>query len=124
MPGVITSGLQITEQPAARAAETFLAAKINGKFHGLWKGFNDNGQLSWIGNYKNNKLEGPWESFYANGRQLRSRKNYINGKLHGLWELYHKNGQLHLKTNYNNGKREGFVEEFSENGQLRSRRIS
>ena len=34
VPGVITSGLQITEQPAARAAETFLAAKINGKFHG------------------------------------------------------------------------------------------
>ena len=34
MPGVITSGLQITEQPAASAAETFLAAKINGKFHG------------------------------------------------------------------------------------------
>ena len=32
VPGVITSGLQITEQPAARAAETFLAAKIKGKF--------------------------------------------------------------------------------------------
>ena len=35
VPGVITSGLQITEQPAARAAETFLAAKTNGKFHGV-----------------------------------------------------------------------------------------
>ena len=34
VPGVITSGLQITEQPAARAAETFLAVKTNGKFHG------------------------------------------------------------------------------------------
>ena len=33
-PGVIVSGLMITEQPAARAVEIFLAAKINGKFHG------------------------------------------------------------------------------------------
>ena len=34
VPGVMTSGLQITEQPAARAVEIFLAAKINGKFQG------------------------------------------------------------------------------------------
>jgi len=30
VPGVITSGLQITEHPAASAAEIFLAAKIKG----------------------------------------------------------------------------------------------
>ena len=34
MPGVIVSGLIITEQPAARAVEIFLAAKIRGKFQG------------------------------------------------------------------------------------------
>ena len=34
-PGVTTSGLQITEQPAANAVEIFLAAKIVGKFHGV-----------------------------------------------------------------------------------------
>ena len=34
VPGVITSGLQITEHPAARAVEIFLAANIRGKFHG------------------------------------------------------------------------------------------
>ena len=33
-PGVITSGLQITEQPAASAVDIFLAAKTIGKFHG------------------------------------------------------------------------------------------
>ena len=33
-PGVITSGLQITEHPAARAVEIFLEAKTIGKFHG------------------------------------------------------------------------------------------
>ena len=34
LPGVITSGLTMTEQPAANAVEIFLDAKIIGKFHG------------------------------------------------------------------------------------------
>ena len=34
LPGVITSGLTITEHPAAKAVEIFLEAKIIGKFHG------------------------------------------------------------------------------------------
>ena len=33
-PGVITSGLTITEHPAAKAVEIFLDAKITGKFQG------------------------------------------------------------------------------------------
>ena len=33
-PGVITSGLTITEHPAAKAVEIFLEAKIIGKFQG------------------------------------------------------------------------------------------
>ena len=33
-PGVITSGLTITEQPAANAVEIFLDARTTGKFHG------------------------------------------------------------------------------------------
>ena len=33
-PGVITSGLHITEHPAAIAVAIFLAVKTRGKFHG------------------------------------------------------------------------------------------
>jgi hypothetical protein len=32
---VIVSGLIITEQPAAKEVEIFLADKVNGKFHGV-----------------------------------------------------------------------------------------
>ena len=35
LPGVITSGLQITEHPAAKAVEIFLEDKTIGKFHGI-----------------------------------------------------------------------------------------
>ena len=38
----------------------------HGRKDGLWEWFHDNVQLSWIGNYKNNKLEYPWE-YYCNG---------------------------------------------------------
>ena len=34
VPGVITSGLIITEHPAASAVEIFLEDKTRGKFHG------------------------------------------------------------------------------------------
>ena len=34
VPGVITSGLHITEHPAAKAVEIFLEAKTRGKFQG------------------------------------------------------------------------------------------
>ena len=34
-PGVITSGLTITEHPAAKAVEIFLDAKTTGKFQGI-----------------------------------------------------------------------------------------
>ena len=33
-PGVITSGFMITEHPAAKAVEIYLADKTVGKFHG------------------------------------------------------------------------------------------
>ena len=35
MPGVITSGLTITEHPAANAVEIFLEDNNNGKFQGV-----------------------------------------------------------------------------------------
>jgi len=35
VPGVITSGLTITEHPAAKAVEIFLEDKTNGKFQGV-----------------------------------------------------------------------------------------
>src|SRR5210317_18509 len=35
VPGVIVSGLIITEQPAAKDVEIFLEDKTNGKFHGV-----------------------------------------------------------------------------------------
>ena len=68
-------------------------------------------------NYKNGKLHGLWERYYDNGK-LAYKKNYKDGKLHGLWERYYDNGQLWFKENYKNGKEDGLYERYYKNGQL------
>ena len=52
---------------------------------------------------------------YDNG-QLRFIGNYKDGKESGLWELYHKNGQLWEKGNYVDGKKDGLFKYYSEDG--------
>ena len=74
----------------------------NGKKHGLWEYYHDNGQLSSKVNYENGKQHGLWEYYFDNG-QLRYKANYLNGKPHGLWEDYWRNGQLHYRKEYDNG---------------------
>ena len=64
----------------------------NGKKHGPFVRYHDNGQLKGKETYKDGKLEGLWEKFYENG-QLRSRQNYKNGKLDGLSEWFYTNGR-------------------------------
>ena len=62
--------------------------------------------------WKNGKLHGPFEEFYENG-QLECKGNWKDGYKHdGLWEYYHEDGQLWARENYKNGKREGLVESF------------
>ena len=46
--------------------------------------FWENGNLYWIGNYKNGKEHGEWKYFYENGN-LELIENWKNGKL--LYEI-------------------------------------
>ena len=59
-----------------------------------------------IGNYKDGKLDGLWESYWGNG-QLYYRCNFKDGKLDGLWEEFDKNGNLTETENYKDGKKDG-----------------
>ena len=78
----------------------------NGKRHGPWVGYWNNGQLKYKGDYKNGKREGPWVRYWSKG-QLYEKGNYKNGGKEGPWVSYHHNGQLWSKGDYKNGKREG-----------------
>ena len=90
----------------------------NGKRHGPWVFYWDNGKLRVKGTYKNGKREdGPWVSYHDTG-QLHHKGTYKDGKLDGPWIGYHYNGQLHWKGTYKDGKRDGPWVGYNKNGQL------
>ena len=52
----------------------------NGKKHGPYVQYHNNGQLWTKGTYKDGKREGPWVFYYSNG-QLLQKETYKDGKL-------------------------------------------
>ena len=78
----------------------------NGKEHGPWVHYYDNGQLNYKVTYKDGKLDSPWVSYHDNG-QLYLKGTYKDGKKDGPWVRYWENGQLSQKGTYKEGKRDG-----------------
>ena len=79
-------------------------------------------QAEYRDNYKDGKLDGLQEYWYANG-QARYRHNYKDGKWDGLWERWYAGGQREYRQNYKDGKRDGLWEAWYENGQLEYRKV-
>ena len=110
----------------------------DGKRHGLWETFHQNGLISSRGNYNNGKLVGIWkyydqsgvmkqdedygeglsETYHENG-QISQKGNYKDGNYEGLWMFYHENGKLRKKGNFKDGKQVGLLEQYEMDGQLR-----
>ena len=58
-----------------------------------------NGQLSYKGNYTNNKKTGYWEKYFPNGKPWYNG-NYLNNKQNGYWEEYYSNTNIQSKDFY------------------------
>ena len=65
----------------------------DGKKHGPWVWYHDNGQLWRKGTYKDGERDGPWVEYHDNG-QLWRKGAYKDGPPDGPWVAYHDNGQL------------------------------
>jgi antitoxin component YwqK of YwqJK toxin-antitoxin module len=89
----------------------------NGKKHGLWVRYHDNGQLSYKGTYKNGKTEGPWV-FYNEDGQLSSKGNWKDGKRDGHWVGYNRDGQIEWRRTYKNGVKDGPWVGYNKDGQI------
>ncbi len=77
----------------------------NGKKHGSWISYYDNGNLSNKGVYKNGQYEGFWVFYWSNGK-LSRKGHFKNGKENGFWEKYSLNGNPHKDTGtYKDGKK-------------------
>ncbi len=85
---------------------------------GPYESYYANGQLREKGTRKGEQSwDGAYESYHENGRP-REKKTYRGGKLDGAYETYHANGQLRRKENYKDGDRDGLAQNYDENGQL------
>jgi antitoxin component YwqK of YwqJK toxin-antitoxin module len=72
----------------------------NGKKHGVWEHYHDNGLLHRKETYKDGKEECFWKMYDINGK-LKFKNSYNLGYLiNGVLKNYHKNGKLFLRGNY------------------------
>jgi len=75
----------------------------NGKLHGLYEYYYENGQLLEKCYYVNEKQEGLYEKWYNNG-ELKIKYNCKNGILNGLYQSWNFNGTSEFSGIYKNGK--------------------
>lgn len=88
---------------------------INQKRHGINQWFFDNNKLKQESNYENGELQGN-SSFYFVTGSIFSKEFYQNGKVNGVVETFHPNGKLLGKAFFRNGIFEKPIEFFDENG--------
>lgn len=83
---------------------------------GIFTWYYENGNVSVISFFRNNKLEGQRSAFSEDGK-LVEEAFYKSDKIHGYYKSYHKDGKPWFVAEYNNGLLvDNFAEEFLENG--------
>jgi len=74
-----------------------------GQFHGPQVKYNHLTVKEEV-NYRFNKLEGPYNIYYDNGKKL-ERSSFKNGKREGLATWYDRNGNISIQYRYENGEK-------------------
>ena len=90
----------------------------DGKEHGPYAWYLENGQLWRKGTYRGGKEHGPYVKYRLNG-QLKEKGAFKDGKEHGPYVWYHENGHLERKGTFKNGKRDGPWVFYNQDGTKR-----
>ena len=77
------------------------------------------GQYSSKGKLKNGKRHGHWDLWYENG-QKKAEVNYINGTIDGELVGWHENGQKSMELGFISSSDDISVNSWHENGQQKS----
>ncbi len=88
-----------------------------GRRHGKWTTYFEDGTLSEEINYDNGTLTGRYLSKYVDGTNM-YECTYKKGKVEGMCQWYHPNGQLSAEVEYKQGAKQGWQSFFAEDGQL------
>ncbi len=89
------------------------------RLEGTYESFFANGKLQAKGNYRKNLPEGPWEYFYENGKPKMAGELRQNVR-QGNWKFYFESGNLQSEGPYLDGQQHGLWKFYFENGQLKS----
>ena len=111
---------------------------VNGQPEGLWKNYDEEGNLISEGSRKNLQLHGKW-TFYQDGKVFREinyaegkkngeslyyyserkvRENFVNDTLQGLRFVTDTNGRLLQSTRFVNGTENGFDKRYNAYGDV------
>ena len=90
---------------------------VNGKKHGLWVRYYQNGQLRYKGEYLDGKRSGNWVFRYETG-DLMFEGGFMEGIKEGIWKYFTEEGRLFREGKYNDGKKEGVWITYTKTGEL------
>ena len=88
---------------------------VDGKQHGEYVEYFQDGQISYKYNFKDGIEDGEWVWYNKNG-SVQKKENYKDGQLHGEWITYFDNGQIRVKGQYENGEEVGEWFQWDEEG--------
>ena len=74
----------------------------HGVLNGKTRGWDDEGNLEFEGEFKDDKKHGKWLRFWENG-QLEMEEHYQQGKLHGRVREWEDTGELIAEYQYEDG---------------------
>ena len=89
---------------------------VNGIDHGVFREWDDQGNLIEKSHMVSGKLEGKFIRFYPNGQKL-FEGNYEKGEVQGKAFQWHENGQLKIEYHYDNGVEDGIYIFYNEQGK-------
>ncbi|MBN1791026.1 MAG: toxin-antitoxin system YwqK family antitoxin [Bacteroidales bacterium] len=85
--------------------------------HGRMTNYYNNGIVSEILDWKNDKKHGVWEQYFPSGK-LKMKGSYVDQKLEGDFLVNYDNGKPYLQGYYVNDRRQGKWTFFTENGTV------
>jgi antitoxin component YwqK of YwqJK toxin-antitoxin module len=89
----------------------------DGKDDGVSKGWYEDGTPKYEWNYKDGKEHGVYKDWYEDGTP-KGEWNYKDGTWHGVYKDWYEDGTPKLKWNYKDGKKHGVCKSWSANGKL------
>lgn len=91
---------------------------IEGKLHGNFLSWHENGEQKMICNYDHGEFDGKQQEFYEN-KQLRFEGFYVDKLREGLFREWHQDGTPSFEGTFAEGNKEGTFKDWHPNGKIK-----